>query len=48
VRNAEKLAQSLLKTTTEKDSVTAITSVLSLSTNLEDKINQIAQLTITT
>jgi len=37
------LAQSLLATTTEKDSVNAITSVLNLSANLEDKITQIAE-----
>ena len=43
VQYAEKLAENLLKTTTEKDSVTAITSVLNLSTNLEDKISQIAK-----
>ena len=43
VQSAEKLAKSLLATTTEKDSVTAITSVLNLSNNLEDKITQIAE-----
>lgn len=43
VRAAEKLAKSLLATTTEKDSVEAITSVLNLSANLEDKITQIAE-----
>lgn len=42
IRDAEKLAENLLSTTTEKDSVTAITSVLNLSANLEDKIAQIA------
>lgn len=42
VEHAKILAKSLLKTTTEKDSVMAIGSVLSLCTNLEDKMNQIA------
>lgn len=43
VQAAEALAKNLLATTTEKDSVTAIDSVLSLSANLEDKMNQIAK-----
>ncbi len=42
VKNAAEIAQSLLKTTTKKDSVTAITSVLNLCATLEDKMNQIA------
>ena len=42
VQSAEKLAQNLLATTTEKDSVTAIAGVLNLCTNLEDKMRQIA------
>lgn len=42
VKSAETLARSLLETTTEKDSVTAISSVLSLSSNLEDKMKQIS------
>jgi len=43
IRDAEKLANNLLKTTTEKESVTAITSVLNLSGNLEERISQIAE-----
>jgi len=42
VLSAETLAQSLLKTTTEKKSVTAIAGVLNLCVNLEDKMHQIA------
>ncbi len=41
VKNAAEVAQSLLKTTTKKDSLTAVTSVLNLCTTLEDKMNQI-------
>ncbi len=43
VQYAERLAKSLLLTTTEKDSVTAITSVINLSGNLKDKINQVSR-----
>ena len=43
VKNAAALAQSLLKTTTRKDSLTAITSVLNLCATLEDKMNEIAK-----
>jgi len=42
VQYAEKLAQSLLATTTEKESVTAITGVLNLCANLEGKMYQIS------
>ncbi|MCD7760545.1 MAG: sensor histidine kinase [Clostridiales bacterium] len=38
VEDAQKLAQSLITTTTEKDSLRAITSVLDLCRNLEEKI----------
>lgn len=43
VKNAASIAQSLIKTTTRKDSLTAITSVLNLCETLEDKMNQIAK-----
>ena len=43
VRDAEQLAQELLDTTTEKESIRAITSVLNLCGNLEDKIERIAE-----
>lgn len=42
VRAAEKLAETLLTTTTEKESIKAITSVQSLCSNLEEKMYQIA------
>ena len=41
VRAAQRLAESLLSTTTEKDSRMAISSVLSLCRNLEEKICQL-------
>ena len=41
VRSAQQLARDLLSTTTEKDSRTAISSVLSLCQNLEEKIYQL-------
>ena len=41
VRAAQELARELLSTTTEKDSRTAISSVLSLCQNLEEKIYQL-------
>lgn len=41
VRSAQELAQSLIDTTTRKDSRQAITSVLDLCENLEEKIYQI-------
>ena len=42
VKSAEKIAQELIDTTTEKDSLRAINSVLSECKNLEDKIQKIA------
>lgn len=42
VQSAETIARKLIDTTTEKDSLRAISSVLNLCHNLEDKINQIA------
>ena len=41
---AQELAKDLLQTTTQKDSLMAITSVLDLSENLEEKIYQIQQI----
>ncbi len=41
VQNAQKLARNLLSTTTQKDSLLAITSVLDLCVNLEQKMHQI-------
>ncbi len=41
VKDAQLLAQSLLRTTTQKESRLAISSVLDLCENLEEKINQI-------
>lgn len=41
VQNAQKLARNLLNTTTQKDSLLAISSVLDLCENLEEKIYQI-------
>lgn len=43
VQSAEAIARKLIDTTTEKDSLRAISSVLSLCHNLEDKINEIAE-----
>ncbi|MEX1377459.1 MAG: sensor histidine kinase [Eubacteriales bacterium] len=43
VQSAEIIAGKLIDTTTEKDSLRAISSVLSLSQNLEDKMLQIAE-----
>lgn len=43
VESAERLAKSLLATTTEKESVSVITGVLNLSANLKEKITQIAE-----
>jgi len=43
VQSAETIARKLTDTTTEKDSLRAISSVLNLCHNLEDKINQIAE-----
>jgi two-component system sensor histidine kinase YesM len=43
VQSAEMIARKLTETTTEKDSLRAISSVLNLCHNLEDKINQIAE-----
>ncbi len=43
VQSAENIARKLTETTTEKDSLRAISSVLNLCHNLADKINQIAQ-----
>lgn len=43
VESAEAIASRLLETTTEKDSLRAIRSVLSLCLNLKDKMQQIAQ-----
>jgi two-component system, sensor histidine kinase YesM len=42
VQSAETIARKLIDTTTEKDSLRAISSVLSLCHNLEDKMQQIA------
>ncbi len=42
VQSAETIARKLIDTTTEKDSLRAISSVLNLCHNLEDKINEIA------
>ncbi len=42
VQSAETIARKLTDTTTEKDSLRAISSVLNLCHNLEDKIDQIA------
>ena len=42
VQTAETIARKLTDTTTEKDSLRAISSVLNLCHNLEDKINEIA------
>ncbi len=43
VQTAETIARKLIDTTTEKDSLRSISSVLNLCHNLEDKINQIAE-----
>ncbi|NLC78918.1 MAG: sensor histidine kinase, partial [Ruminococcaceae bacterium] len=43
VRSAENLAETLLATTTERESIKAITSVLNLCSNLEDKMYEIAE-----
>lgn len=43
VRSAENLAETLLATTTERESIKAITSVLNLCSNLEDKMHEIAE-----
>lgn len=43
VQSAEMIARKLIDTTTEKDSLRAIRSVLNLCNNLEDKINRIAE-----
>ena len=43
VQSAELIARKLIDTTTEKDSLRAISSVLNLCHNLGDKINQIAE-----
>ena len=43
VQSAETIARKLIDTTTEKDSLRAISSVLNLCHNLEDKIKQIAE-----
>lgn len=43
VQTAETIARKLTDTTTEKDSLRAISSVLNLCHNLEDKISQIAE-----
>lgn len=43
VQSAETLARKLTDTTTEKDSLRSISSVLNLCHNLEDKMNQIAE-----
>ena len=43
VQTAETIARKLIDTTTEKDSLRAISSVLNLCHNLEDKINEIAE-----
>lgn len=43
VQSAKMIAQKLIDTTTEKDSLRAIISVLNLCSNLEDKMRQIAQ-----
>ncbi|HEX2945930.1 MAG TPA: sensor histidine kinase [Clostridia bacterium] len=42
VRSAETISRKLIDTTTEKDSIRAISSVLNLCGNLEEKIQQIA------
>ncbi len=43
VQTAETIARKLIDTTTEKDSLRAISSVLNLCHNIEDKINEIAE-----
>jgi len=43
VQSAEQIARRLLDTTTEKESLRAISSVLNLCHNLEEKIHQIAE-----
>ena len=43
VEDAQKLAQGLLDTTTDKESWKAISGVLKLCTNLEGKIRQIEE-----
>ena len=45
VQSAKTIAQKLIDTTTEKDSLRAISSVLSLCDNLEDKMQKIAETT---
>ena len=42
VQSAEKIARNLINTTTEKDSLHAISSVLNLCKSMEDKMQQIA------
>ncbi len=42
VKSAESIARKLIDTTTEKDSLRAVSSVMSLCRNLKDKIQQIA------
>ncbi|NLV35188.1 MAG: sensor histidine kinase [Clostridiaceae bacterium] len=43
VESAKTIAQKLLDTTTQKDSIRAVNSVLNLTQNLEKKMNQIAE-----
>lgn len=43
VNSAKEIAQKLYKTTTKKESIRAISSVLSLCNNLEEKMQQIAE-----
>ncbi len=43
VQSAKTIAQKLIDTTTQKDSIRAINSVLNLSQNLENKMQQIAE-----
>lgn len=43
VQSAEAIASKLMETTTQKDSLRAVSSVVNLCRNLEDKINQIAE-----
>jgi len=43
VKSAKEIAQKLSDTTTKKDSIRAISSVLSLCNNLEQKMQQIAE-----
>ena len=43
VQSAKEIAQNLYDTTTKKESIRAISSVLSLCNNLEEKMQQIAE-----